>query len=285
MQVISWNIQCGLGVDGSVDLSRIANVIHEMGDADVICLQEVSRFNPDLDGGSGDDQVAQFSALFPMHHAVFGAALDRLHPTTGQRWQFGNLILTRLPAVQIFCHPLPQPAPEMPVKHMPRQAIEIVVQTANDPLRITSTHLEFHSAHQRVAQMARLRDNLGEVLANHLYDPDILSTDPYAAIPRPSNSILCGDFNSTPDDDDYRTIIKPFCDLGDGYYDAWRVVHESKAHAPTCGIFDLKQWPQGAHCRDFFFVSKGLKKSIISLDVHQETDASDHQPLSLVIAD
>lgn len=53
MQIISWNIQCGLGVDGKVDLARIANVMREMGDADIICLQEVSRFNPDLDMNMG----------------------------------------------------------------------------------------------------------------------------------------------------------------------------------------------------------------------------------------
>ncbi|MGB2294354.1 MAG: endonuclease/exonuclease/phosphatase family protein [Candidatus Puniceispirillum sp.] len=285
MQVISWNIQCGLGVDGKVDLARIANVIREMGDADIICLQEVSRFNPDLDMGMGYDQVAEFSALFPEHDPVFGAAIDRLHPTTGQRWQFGNLILSRLPVIQIFNHLLPQPVSEMPVKHMPRQATEIVVQTANDPLRVITTHLEFHSAHQRIAQMIRLRDNLGDVLANLPYDPGILSTDPYAAIPRPANAILCGDFNSTPNDEDYRTLTEPFRALGDGYDDAWCIVHKDKEHAPTCGLYDHVQWPQGAHCRDFFFVSGALKQSITSLDVQLQTDASDHQPLSLVIAD
>ena len=56
--ILTWNIQCGLGVDGRVDLVRLADVIRSMADADVICLQEVSRFNPELDGGENVDQVA-----------------------------------------------------------------------------------------------------------------------------------------------------------------------------------------------------------------------------------
>ena len=52
---VSWNIQYGKGVDGIIDLHRIADVIHKDGLPDVLCLQEVSRNDPEIDNGR--DQV------------------------------------------------------------------------------------------------------------------------------------------------------------------------------------------------------------------------------------
>ena len=40
IQILSWNIQCGLGIDGRTDLERIASVIKKMADFEVICLQK-----------------------------------------------------------------------------------------------------------------------------------------------------------------------------------------------------------------------------------------------------
>ena len=60
--------------------------------------------------------------------------------------------------------------------------------------------------------------------------------------------------------------------------DSWSHLNPNDEHAPTCGIFDKKQWPDGAHCRDFAFVSSNLKNNVDSMVVNEETDASDHQP-------
>ena len=57
MEIVTWNIQCGLGCDGTTDLARIARVLRAMGEADVICLQEVSRHDPAIAGGA--DQAAE----------------------------------------------------------------------------------------------------------------------------------------------------------------------------------------------------------------------------------
>ena len=43
IQVLSWNIQNGEGVDGIISLERIADTIFNISTPDVICLQEVSR--------------------------------------------------------------------------------------------------------------------------------------------------------------------------------------------------------------------------------------------------
>jgi len=58
LTLVSWNIQYGKGVDGRIDLSRMAEVIHQDGLPDVLCLQEVSRNDPDTANGS--DQVKYF---------------------------------------------------------------------------------------------------------------------------------------------------------------------------------------------------------------------------------
>lgn len=283
MRIVSWNIQCGRGVDGKVNLGRIARVIKEMGSADVICLQEVSRFNPDLDGNVCHDQLHGLAVEFQDYQPIFGAAVDRCHSQTGDRWQFGNAVLTNLPIIQTFCHQLPQPAPAEPVKHMPRQATEVIVETGGGPLRITTTHLEFHSMSQRMAQISRLRELFAEVVSNRFYRPDVPKDDPYSAKPRPAASILCGDFNAVPDDRDYCALVKPLAIATEQYHDAWRLVHGTQEHAPTCGVHDHAQWPQGAHCRDFFFVSSGLVESVGSIKVQDRTDASDHQPVAFVL--
>jgi len=62
LTIVSWNIQYGKGVDGHIDLSRIAREILIDGFPDLICLQEVSRNYPATDNGS--DQVAEFRNFF-----------------------------------------------------------------------------------------------------------------------------------------------------------------------------------------------------------------------------
>ena len=281
ISILTWNIQCGRGVDDRVDLERVAGVIKKMDDADVICLQEVSRYDCEMDGGKGADQVTALGALFPDYCTIFGSALNRQGNTKHQRRQFGNLILSRLPVLQVFKHLLPQPDPEGPYKHMPRQALEVVVEVNDNPLRITTTHLEYHSEAQRLAQVRRLLEVQAEVVKNQQYLNQAPSIGPYAAIPRPAQSILCGDFNSDPDDLVYNILTSPQKVTEYDYLDAWRVIKGQELHAPTCGIYDRNQWPQGGHCRDFFFISKDLVSIARDIEVQQETNASDHQPIVL----
>lgn len=280
-RVLSWNIQYGRGVDNRIDLPRIAGVIRQMADFDVICLQEICRFDDALTGDAGDqDQVEALARLFGGHEVYFGAAIDRLNVDGGSRRQFGNMILSRLPVLQVFRHQLPQPAPESPCKHMPRQALEVVVAADGGPMRITTTHLEYHSEAQRMAQATMLSQVQSDAVANANYAAHAPVDGPYAAIPRPVSAILCGDFNSAPHDAVYRSI-----DLGDGsadgYVDAWPLAHGKAPHEPTCGLFDHRQWPEGPHCRDFFFVSGELTRRHVDVSVQSDTDASDHQPVML----
>lgn len=279
--VLSWNIQCGRGVDGRVSLERIADTIADQGVPEVICLQEVARHDPACDG-VGADQAARLAALFPHHCPVFGAALDRLGDHGGRR-QFGNLILSALPVVQAFRHPLPQPPDADPaVRHMARQATEVVVAAPSGPLRVVTTHLEYHSAPQRDAQLARLRALHEEVARLEQRPPaPVAPPSPYAPAPRPGDLVLCGDFNLGADDPAFRRALAPFPDAIPDWHDAWAIVGDGAAHAPTCGVFDHVQWPQGPHARDFFILAGRAAAQARALTVDGVTAASDHQPLRL----
>jgi endonuclease/exonuclease/phosphatase family metal-dependent hydrolase len=284
-EIVTWNIQWGLGVDGQVDLGRIAETIRSMSDADVICLQEVSRHMPELDNGAGVDQVAVLAGLFPGHEPWFGAGPDRIgrDGRSEMRRSFGNLILTRLPVLSVFRHPLPQP-PAAGVKHMPRQATEATVATAAGALRIVTTHLEYHAATHRLAQVERLRDLHCEAAANVKYPP-AEAGGPYEPLDRPEEMVLCGDFNFETDGAEYAALLAPFDDGAPPLSDAWREVYGERPHEPTCGIHDHEQWPGGQHCRDFFFVTPGVSARAAAIRVNVETNASDHQPLLLELRD
>ena len=279
--IATWNIQCAKGVDGKVDPARIASILKSRGDPDVACVQEVARFMPEMDGGAGADQVSLLAALFPGYEAIFGPALDHIGDGAGGRRQFGNLILSRLPVVQAFRHLLPLP-PEAGVKRMQRQATEAVVETETGPLRIVTTHLEFHSETQRRAQAAALWLLHAET-ADNADRPSAASDGPYAALPRPASCVVCGDFNLVPDDPVYDMLTAPPANGGPALADAWRSFHGGRVHDPTCGIFDRDQWPQGPHCRDYFLVTPDVAARIDGVDVDMQTDASDHQPLWLTL--
>jgi endonuclease/exonuclease/phosphatase family metal-dependent hydrolase len=272
--ILTWNIQCGLGCDGRVDLARIARVAQAMGDSDVLCFQEVARGDPGIAGGA--DQVAELQALFPQHQAFFGAALDRAG-ASGQRRHFGNLLLSRLPVLQVHFHLLPHPA-EGGIKHMQRQAIEAVIETRAGPLRIVTTHLEYYSAAHRAAQIGRLRALQAEVAENEARPPKPAAS-PYDPVPRPAALVLCGDLNFLPHEDEYRALFAP------PLLDAWRSARGDEPHPPSTGLYDRRQWPMGGHCRDYFAVTADVARRIADVAIDTATDASDHQPLRLALRD
>ncbi|MGB0128512.1 MAG: endonuclease/exonuclease/phosphatase family protein, partial [Rhodocyclaceae bacterium] len=199
MRLLTWNIQWGRGCDDRVDLVRIAAVVRQTADADVICLQEVAVNFPGLAGSRGEDEVALLRASFPDHQAFYGIATD-LPDGRGGRSHFGNLILSRLPVLQVFRHLLPWPA-DPAVSSMQRVCVEAVVDLAGGPLRVMTTHLEYYSAPQRRAQVEALREIQRHATA-HARSPGVSKeTDPtFAALPRGEAALVCGDFNFEPAD-------------------------------------------------------------------------------------
>lgn len=280
IKVLSWNIQNGLGCDGKVSLPRIAKIIREMGDPDVICLQEVS-VNFRLKDGSTPNQIQQLATLFPQHQVFFGPAIDIWDGEFKDRSQFGNAILSRFPVRTVFYHPLPQP-PHASVKQMPRQLVEVSVETADRSLRVMTTHLEYHSETQRISQCQRILDIQQEITAIENAPPNCDVSGPYMPLDRGESCVICGDFNFLPDSNEYQ-LFTDTSQPESMLLDAWRVISSDQAQPPTSGIFDHAQWPEGAHCRDYMFITSDLSDDIDDFQVNTTTDASDHQPLLLVL--
>lgn len=278
MRLLTWNIQWGKGCDGRVDLARIVATAKAFADADVYCFQEVSDHFAALDGG--EDQSARLAALLPDHAAVFRPAIETVDDH-GQMHRFGNITLSRLPVLQIANHLLPWPGANS-VKSMRRHALDVTVRAAFGPLRVVNTHLEFHDAGQREAQIARLLD-LQEEASTSPREAKPAHAEPYGAQTLAASSLLCGDFNFDVGDPQHALLAKAQRP-GLNYRDAWTIRHGEGPRAPTCGIFDRKQW-SGADCRDFILVSEDLADRVARVEVDVTTDASDHQPVLIELRD
>lgn len=282
MILITWNIQYGKGVDGRTDFPRIVEVLHRLGDADVICLQELAVNFPDLDGGAGADQPAILAALLPGYTPIFRPALDFGLPGGG-RQLFGNMILSRLPVVQVLGHLLPWPA-EAGIRSMRRLALEAVVEAPFGPIRVVTTHLEFHSELQRLSQVDAIRASHEELSVRATTPGDGETRGTYRAVPQPATGLVCGDFNFEPGWPEYRRMLAPFPVGVPAFRDAWTICRPDKPHAPTAGIYDADQWPKGPNCRDFVFVTDDLAQRLRRIAVDVKTDASDHQPVLIELA-
>ena len=280
MKLITWNIQWGLGQDGRVDLNRIARTAREIADFDVLCLQEISDNYGALQGNDGSNQFSTLRSLFPDYTAIDGIAVDRYTGGVG-RQRFGNMIFSRYAVLQTFHHQLPWPAEPANVPTMPRMALEAVLKTPTDALRITTTHLEFYSSYQRLAQAEALRATHGEAY-QHAGDREQTHKvgSPFETRPRGSRAVLTGDFNCQPGDAALQRLTAPISGIPP-YVDAWQVVHGSRPHAATVG---LDGNTSAQRCLDYVFVSENLTSAVRALDVVTSTRASDHQPLLLEIA-
>ncbi|AOB29659.1 endonuclease [Bordetella sp. H567] len=286
MRLVNWNIQWGRGVDGRVDLRRIVDEARRLCDFDVLCLQEVTRgFHGDaaaggLPGGPDADQFAALGALLPGYTVLSGIGADLPPARLGApRRQNGNAIITRYPVGPVFRHSLPWPS-DPTVKSMPRVALEAVLLSDIGPVRVTTTHLEFYSAPQRLAQAQALRDLHVEACGHAMRpSPHGDPSGPFAAVERPLAGLVCGDFNSAVDDPAYQRMLEPMPAGVPSFNDAWLARHGQVPHAPTVGVYDRVQWPQGPFACDFVFVTPDLATRLVRCDVDPQSAASDHQPV------
>ncbi len=282
MKLLQWNIQWCRGMDGVVDAGRIARVAKEIADPDVVCFQEVAINFPALAGSIGEDQVALLRREFPGYDAVFGVAVE-VPDNEGGRRQFGNLILSRLPMRQSYRHSLPWP-PESDTPSMPRVAVEAVVQTPSGLVRIITTHLEYYSALQRMAQVERLREVHIEACRHAASKSSAqYRSGPFEPFERPVSAIVTGDFNMKIDDPACVRLIQPFESGTPRFVDAWTQVHAKKSHPPTFCLHG-KDYAKEPYCCDFVFVTEDLAPNLRTVRVDVETQASDHQPVIVEMA-
>ena len=262
MRILSWNVQYGKSCDGVFDLTKTLQHITSLGEFDVICLQELARHMPDYVTETLPDQLAVIEQTFADYSVIWGAGLSwpALHGPGSARQEFGNASLVRNGLQDFRVHQLPLPAAPDNYQ-MQRVAIETIVDTARGPLSIINTHLAFHDHDENQLQLERLCE-LERNRAARYQNPSAIGSGAYQAGFPPFASLLCGDFNFTPDTTQYRY------QLDMNWLDAW-CIHNQEAIPPaTCGIFDHAQWPQGAHCRDYFWLSQEFRALTTHAVVH-----------------
>jgi endonuclease/exonuclease/phosphatase family metal-dependent hydrolase len=284
MKLITWNIQWCCGVDGRVDPARIVEHARDFADFDVLCLQEVARNYPGLKGNRVNDQFRELAKLLPGYTAIEGIAVDEYSVRDGRR-EFGNMILARLPVVQVLRHLLPWPAdPQVPT--MPRVALEVVLATAAGALRVTTSHLEFYSVLQREAQMERLRQIQAEA-SGHAASvwQEQKTGGPFETKQRGPSGILTGDFNYEVSEAIHARLQQPIAEGVPRYVDAWTLANPGVPHAPTVGVFDKVQWHGREFCCDYLCVTEDLAPRVRAVAVDLQTAASDHQPVLLDLVD
>jgi len=284
MKLMTWNVQWCRGVDLKVDPARIVSEAKRIADFDVLCLQEIAdNFpDPDLGGSAGEDQFAVLATMLPGFTAVPGVAVDQ-PAKNGRRRRFGNMIFSRLPVKQVYRHLLPYPC-DPGVPGMPRIAIEAVVMAPSGEVRVITTHLEYYSALQRMAQTEALRTVYADGYA-HARDGRITMDDgsPFQTFMRPKWTVITGDFNFEPDAPEHSRMLTPFDDGTPALFDAWQVAHPGSPHPSTQCIYQKTDSSgEELHC-DFIFLGGGLDKRLKDIVVDQQTQASDHQPVIVTL--
>ena len=285
MQLLTYNIQYGLGKDGRFDIARI---VEEITGADVIALQEVERYW----SRSGDEaQPEEIARLLGDYYWVYGAGVD-LHlqspPGAGRganlRRQFGNMLLSRSPILSSRNHLLPKYGSLGPMS-LQRNALECVIDTAQGPVRFYSVHLSHLAAETRTPQVERLL----EIHRNARFEGAAITggglkeewTRDGMPPPMPDHAVLLGDFNFEPDSLEYARIAGPVSPYGgrvvnpQGFVDAWVESGHDAREGVTAEI-------HGRPVRlDYCFVSAGIRGLIRSVQIDAEASGSDHQPVRI----
>jgi endonuclease/exonuclease/phosphatase family metal-dependent hydrolase len=242
VRLVTFNTHHGVGTDERHDLARLATVL-AAADADLICLQEVDRrFGP---RSEDVDQALLLSRALDMQLS-WGPAIDEPRRGGGNRRQYGNALLSRLPVLVSDVHPLPGSGE-------PRSALQKMVELDGGTLWVTATHLSTTSAAERAEQVAALAG---------------LHTDAMAT------GVLVGDFNTTPD----AAELEP---LRGRFTDAWELAAETEDRSGwrfwTSGQGHTHPAEAPRRRLDQVWVSAGV--SVASARVLDAEGASDHLPL------
>ena len=160
LRILAYNTHHGEGMDGVLDLERIAHVISAV-EPDLVTLQEIDRR---VERTGGVDQAAEYGALTNME-PLFGDFMEY------QGGEYGMALLSRLPILDWTNHRLP-PGAE------PRSALSarVLLPASGREAVIAGIHF-YRTEEERLAQARTLMEVLqGEE----------------------GLVILAGDFNSTP---------------------------------------------------------------------------------------
>jgi endonuclease/exonuclease/phosphatase family metal-dependent hydrolase len=188
LRVMTYNIHHGEGLDGQVDLLRIAQLIQREG-ADIVALQEVDK-------GVARTARRDFPAELA---ALTGMACVFSNNFAFQGGEYGNAVLTRFPVLRVANTPY-----QMLREGEQRGLMQLVLEIHGRELVFMNTHIDY-----RPDDAERML-NVGEIETRLKL---------YAGRP----IMLCGDFNTTPESRVCRRLSESFEDSwaragqGDGF--------------------------------------------------------------------
>ena len=284
MKIISYNIQFGKGMDGVIDLARTGNVIRG---ADIICLQEVEQ---GWQRSGNRDQPAEIAGLIPTHYYVYGSSFDvdassrAAHGAViNRRRRHGNMILSRWPVLSCRSFNLPKMHYDDRF-NMQMTCVEAVIDTGNLTTRVYSYHAGYLLAEERLVQVAdfitlfaRSPLERGAWSGKPGIDGDDWSNSRATPV-MPETAIVCGDFNASPDTEEYRRLLD-----GTGLIDCWALADPENQRTSTL----LKKPAEDIRVTgkvDHILITPDLSGRIERVAIGRDTDASDHKPVEAILS-
>ncbi|MHC4406088.1 MAG: endonuclease/exonuclease/phosphatase family protein [Planctomycetota bacterium] len=160
LRVLSYNIHHGEGVDGKLDLPRIADVIRSVN-PDLVALQEVDR---GTERTNKVDQPAELARLTGMN-VVFGGNIRY------QGGHYGNAVLSRFTIKRHKNHLLP-----LFDNGEQRGALEVEVELPNEGRRVLflATHLDHRAGDRERHASAKA---INKLVASSASQPAVLAGD------------------------------------------------------------------------------------------------------------
>ncbi len=279
MEVVSYNIQFGRGLDRKIDLKRICQSIKG---ADIICLQEVEV---GWQRSGGVDQPKAIWQILPEYYTVFGSSFDVDNSVKSEdgnvvnrRRQHGVMILSRWPILSSRTFNLTK------VHHadkfnMQMCFVEAVIKTGDKTLRVYSYHAGYLESEERLAQVKQLVEVYHRSPGEHgawSGKSDIDSDDwsnQKQAPEMPDTAIICGDFNCPPDSSEYQYLI----DNSD-LVDCWQLCDPANLNTSTRRK-DITEDIKISGKIDHILVSHDLAERVQRVVIDHEADGSDHKPV------
>lgn len=190
LTVVSYNIKHGRGMDGNIDLRRVADVILKT-DADVVALQEVDI---GVKRSGRRNIVRELTKLTGLRYHAFGKNLDH------DGGEYGNATISKYPITESENVQFEQLGPEL------RGILTTVIEVQGRSILLLNTHLDYRSEDdsERLLYIQNARDKIIPK-----YEVDAV--------------IFGGDFNDTPGSLSYQNVTEFLTDawkesgVGDGF--------------------------------------------------------------------
>lgn len=186
LNVLTYNMHVGIGMDNALDLKRVGDLLAASG-ADVIGLQEVDKHWAER---SRFEDQAKWLADYLKFHYAFGANLDRAPLKPGEpRRQYGTAILSKYPIADAKNTLLPSNL-KASERGEQRGILRATIDVGGTPVHYYSTHLGLN-AEERRGQTAEIVKLIGA---------------------QGGNAILVGDLNAAPYSDEIKVLSAAFKD-------------------------------------------------------------------------